>query len=188
MRITKATAVAMAGAFLVALAAGASAIKMKKTELPEAVREAVEHAAPGAHVSACWRLTGYGDAMYEVDLKVDGRKRGVVISSEGKVLTVQEEVAWEDVPGGAQESLKREARDHDIEEVHSIWQHGELVGYGARIDGDGPRDYNFEVGPHGEAFRGDSASRLHESRRPSPKTQDRESPPPDQPSPQTPDQ
>jgi len=171
MRVTKATAVAIAAAFLVALAADASAIKMKKTELPEAVREAVDRVAPGAHVSACWRLTGYGDAMYEVDLKVDGRKKGVVISSEGKVLTVQEQIAWEDLPGSVQESLRRVARDNDIEEVHSIWQHGDLVGYGARIDGD-DKDFTFEVGPTGEAFRGEAASPSHESRRASPQTPD----------------
>ena len=76
MRVTKATAVAIAGAFLVALAAGASAIKIKKTELPEAVREAVDLEAPGAHVVACWRIAGDGETMYEVDLKVHGRKKG----------------------------------------------------------------------------------------------------------------
>lgn len=164
MTVMKTVAVAIAGAFLIALTVGASAIKMKKTELPEAVREAVDRVAPGAHVSACWRLTGYGDAMYEVDLKVDGRKKGVVTSSEGKVLTVQEEVAWEDLPGSVQESLRRVARDNDIEEVHSIWQHGDLVGYGARIDGD-DKDFTFEVGPRGEAFRGRAESRPPESLR-----------------------
>ena len=152
MRVTKAIAVAIAGVFL-ALAAGASATKIKKTELPEAVREAVDREAPGAHVGACWRIAGDRE-MYEVDLKVQGRKKGLIIALDGEVLTVQEEVAWQDLPGSVQESLQRVARDNDIEEVYSISQHDEIVGYGARIDGD-HGDYNFAVGPRGEAFQGE---------------------------------
>lgn len=164
MGITKAltVTVAIAGAFLIALPAGASAIKMKKTELPEAVREAVDHAAPGGHVSACWRITGDSGPMYEVDLKVDGRKKGVVIASDGKVLTVQDEITLEDLPGLVRERFQRVAGDHDIEEVHSVWRDGEIVGYGARIDGD-DGDFDVEVGPRGESLRDGAASRSRES-------------------------
>jgi hypothetical protein len=154
MRVTKAIAVAIVGAFLVALAAGASATRIKKTELPEAVREAVDREAPGAHIGTCWRLAGDGEAKYEVDLKVHGRKKGLIIASDGELLTVQEEVDWQDLPSSVQESLQRVARDNDIEEVYSISQHDEIVGYGARIDGD-HGDYNFAVGPRGEAFQGE---------------------------------
>lgn len=161
MRVTKATAVAIAGAFLVALAAGASAIKIQKTELPEAVREAVDREAPGARVVACWRIAGDPEAMYEVDLKVDGRKKGYIVALDGEILTVQEEVAWQDLPGSVQASLQRAARNNDIEEVHSITQHGEIVGYGARIDGD-DGDFNFQVGPRGEPFGGEAAKPLRE--------------------------
>ena len=175
MGVTRITAAATVAAFLIAASAGATAIKMKKTELPEAVREAVDHAAPGAHVSACWRLTGYGEAMYEVDLKVEGRKKGVIISSDGKVLTVQEEITWENLPHRVQERLQRVAGDHDIEEVHSVWRHGEIVGYGARIDGE-DGDFDVEVGPRGEWLRDGSARRFGETSR-------EPTPPPDQPNP-----
>ena len=159
MRVTKVIAVAIAGAFLVALAAGAPATKIKKTELPEAVRAAVDRHAPGAHIRACWRIAGDAEPMYEVDVKADGRKKGFIFSSDGDLLTIQEEVDWQDLPGGVQESLLRVARDNEIEEVYSISQHGEITGYGARIDGEGLRDFNYQVGPHGEAFGGEEPSR-----------------------------
>ena len=158
MKITKSTTVAIAAAFLIALAAGASAVKIKKTELPEPVRAAVDRHAPGAHIRACWRIAGEGEAMYEVDLKVHGRKKGFIVASDGEIRTVQEEVNWQDLPGGVQESLLRVARDNDIEEVYSITQHGEIVGYGARIDGEGLRDFNYQVGPHGEEFGSEAAN------------------------------
>ena len=174
MRVTKITAYAIAVAFLVALAAAASAVKIKKTELPEAVRAAVDRHAPGAHVGACWRIAGDGGQMYEVDLKVDRVKKGLIIASDGKVLTIQEEVAWHELPGAVQERFERVARGNEIEEVYSIAQHGELVGYGARIDGEGigNRDYNFQVGPNGEDFGGKAPDRSGEPWR--------EPPPPEQ--------
>ncbi len=162
MRVTKITALAIAGAFLVALAAGAPATKIKKTELPESVREAVDRHAPGAHVRACWRIAGDAEPMYEVDVKADRRKKGFIFASDGKLLTLQEEVAWQDLPGSVQESLLRVARDNEIEEVYSISQHGEITGYGARIDGEGLRDFNYQVGPDGEDFRGGAETRFRE--------------------------
>ena len=158
MSVKKTTPLAIAGAFLIALAASAAATKIKKTELPEAVREAVERHAPGAHIRACWRIPGDGEPMYEVDLKADGRKKGFIFASDGDLLTIQEEVNWQDLPGGVQESLLRVARDNEIEEVYSISQHGEITGYGARIDGEGLRDFNYQVGPHGEEFGSEAAN------------------------------
>jgi hypothetical protein len=172
MRITKITAAAIAVAFLLALAAGASAIKIKKTELPEAVREAVDRHAPGAHVRACWRRAGEAGPTYEVDVKVDGLKKGFIFTSDGRLLTLQEEVAWQDLPGGVQESLLRVARDNEIEEVYVITQHGEIAGYGARIDGEGLRDFHFQVGPRGEAFGGEAGSPGPQAGREQPPTPD----------------
>ena len=164
MKIAKFTALAIAGAFLVSLAAGAPATKIKKTELPEAVRETVDRHAPGGRVVRCWRIEGDHEAMYEVDLKVDGRKKGFIVGLNGELLTIQEEVAWHELPGAVQERLERVARGNEIEEVYSIAQHGELVGYGARIDGEGIgiRDYNFQVGPNGEDFGGEAPDRSRE--------------------------
>jgi hypothetical protein len=163
MGVPKATAAAIAGAFLIALSVRASAIKIKKTELPEAVRQTVDREAPGAHVAACWRIPGDRDALYEIDLKENGRKKGLVIAGGGELLTVQEEVTFDDLPRRVQERFRRMAGDHDIEEVHSIWQHDEIVGYGARIDGD-DGEFDVEVGPRGESsLRGEAPSRIRES-------------------------
>ena len=167
MSIKKNTSLAIAGAFLIALTASAAATKIKKTELPEAVRAAVERHAPGAHIRACWRIPGDAEPMYEVDLKADGRKKGFIFASDGDLLTIQEEVEWQNLPGGVQESLLRVARDNEIEEVYSISQHGEITGYGARIDGEGLRDFNYQVGPHGEEFGSEAASESREPSRPS---------------------
>ena len=176
MRVTKVTAVAVAivGAFLVALAASASAVKIKKTELPEAVRETVDRHAPGGRVVRCWRIEGENEAMYEVDMKVDGLKKGFIVAQNGELLTIQEEVAWHELPGVVQERLERVARGNEIEEVYSIAQHGELVGYGARIDGEGigVRDYKFQVGPNGEDFGGQAPERSREPVRELPPTPD----------------
>ena len=98
--------------------------------------------------------------MYEVDVKADGRKKGFIFASDGELLTIQEQVEWQDLPPGVHDSLLRAARESEIEEVYSISQHGEITGYGARIDGEGvgSRDFHYEVGPHGEEFGGEALS------------------------------
>jgi hypothetical protein len=151
MRVAKAIGIGIAATFLVASAAGA-ATKIKKTELPEAVRQAVDRAAPAGHVIACWRNVGDRAGVYEVDLKVNGRKKGIVVSTDGEVLTVQDEITWNDLPEAVQQSFRREAGEHDVEEVNLLTQHGEVVGYIARIDG-ADRDYQFRVGADGEPPR-----------------------------------
>jgi len=161
MRVTKAMVVG--AALLLASAAGASAVKIKKAELPEAVREAVDREAPGAHVVACWRNVGDREAVYEVDLKAGGRRKGLVVAVDGEVLVAQEEVTWAQLPEDVQRSFQRAAAGNDIEEVHQILHGGEVVGYGARIDGEGLRDFQYEGGPHGEPLAHDAAGRFRES-------------------------
>ena len=163
MRVTKAVVAAIAAVLLIASFGRASAVKIKKTELPEAVREAVDREAQGGHVVACWRNVGDRAAVYEVDLKVNGRKKGIVVSIDGEVTTVQEQVTWEDLPRAVQRSFRREAGENDIEEVHVVMHHGEVAGYVARIDGEGPRDYQFAVGPDGGRLDGEAVTHFRES-------------------------
>ena len=158
MRVTKIIVTGIVAMLLIACAAHASATKIKKTELPEPVREAVDRMAPGGHVVACWRNVGDSAGVYEVDMKVNGRKKGMVVATDGEVLTVQDEITWNDLPEAVQQSFRREARDHDVEEVDLLTQHGEVVGYIARIDGE-EREYQFRVGPDGEPL--DSEKERH---------------------------
>lgn len=162
MRVTKAMAAGIA-ALSIAFAAGASAVKIKKAELPEAVREAVDREAPGAHVVACWRNIGDRQVVYEVDLKAGGRKKGLVVAVDGEVLVVQQEVTWAQLPEDVQMSFQRAAAGNDIEEVDEILRGGEVAGYVARIDGEGLRDFLYEVGPHGEPRGHDAAGRFRDS-------------------------
>jgi hypothetical protein len=166
MRVRRAIIAGVAAALWTASVGHASsvtsAVKIKKAELPDAVREAVDREAPGAHVVACWRNVGDRAAVYEVDLKVNGRKKGLVVSVDGEVLTVEEQVAWDDLPPAVQRSFRREAGDHDIEEVNAVAHHGEIAGYVARIDGE-DSDYEYAVGPGGGRLEDEEASRFRES-------------------------
>ncbi len=161
LKTAKAIAIAIVAALLIASAARAEARKIKKTDLPEVVRETADREASGARVVAYWRNVVEGSPIYEVDLKVEDRNKGILIAEDGEILAVQEEVVWDDLPPGVQESFRRVAGDRDIEEVHSVTRNGEIVGYGARIDGD-HGDFHIEVGPRGEP-RGEAATRHQEA-------------------------
>ena len=60
-------------------------------------------------------------------------------------------------------ALGRAAGD-DIEEVHEVIKGGEVAGYVARIDGDAKmKDFEYEVGPHGEPLGHHAQARLKDS-------------------------
>ena len=161
LKTAKAIATAIVAAFLIASEGWAQARKIKKADLPEVVRETADREATGARVVAYWRNVVEGSPIYEVDLKVEDRNKGILIAEDGEILAVQAELVWDDLPPGVQESFRRAAGDRDIEEVHSVTRHGEIVGYGARINGD-HGDFHIEVGPRGEP-RGEAATRHREA-------------------------
>jgi len=163
MRLSGRISVAIVAALLAASVVSAEAKKIKKADLPAEVRKTVDRESSGARVVAYWLDEDEGASIYEVDLKVNGRKKGIVVSVDGEVTTVQEQVTWEDLPRAVQRSFRREAGENDIEEVHVVMHHGEVAGYVARIDGEGPRDYQFAVGPDGGRLDGEAVSHFRES-------------------------
>jgi hypothetical protein len=123
--------------------------KVKKADLPADVQKTAEREAEGARVVAYWADEAEGVPIYEVDLKVEGHDKGVLIGSDGDVIAVQEEVAWDDLAPAVQEGLRNEAGGGKIGKAHSVTQGGDLVGYGADVEREG-KTVHVEVGPSGQ--------------------------------------
>ena len=157
MRLSGRISIAVLAAFLAASIVHAEARKIKKGDLPEEVRRTAERESEGARVVAYWLDEDDGASIYEVDLKVDGHDKGVLIGSDGEVIAVQEEVAWGDLDPAVQEGIRNLAGGGRIGKAHSVTQGGDVVGYGADVDRDG-RTIHVEVGPDGQPRPGASPS------------------------------
>ncbi|HEX4439800.1 MAG TPA: hypothetical protein VH854_06995 [Thermoanaerobaculia bacterium] len=132
--------------------------KVKKADLPADVQKTAERESEGARVVAYWTDEAEGVPIYEVDLKVEGHDKGVLIGADGDVIAVQEEVAWDDLAPAVQEGIRSAAGDGKIGKAHSVTQGGDLVGYGADVEREG-KTVHVEVGPNGQPLHnGDGAS------------------------------
>ena len=156
MRFVGRISAVIVAAFLAASVSEAAARKVKKADLPEEVRKTAERESTGARVVAYWQDDADGMSIYEVDLKVQGHDKGVLIDGDGGVIAVQEEVAWDDLAPGVQEGIRNLANGGKIGKAHSVSQGGDVVGYGADVERDG-QTIHIEVGPDGRP-RGGAAS------------------------------
>ncbi len=90
-------------------------------ELPKAVRKAVEKRFPKAEIEQASRETEDGKTIYEVTLEVEeDRDVDVSLSAEGKILEIEREVEFEDLPEPVRKTLAKKYPSAEIEKVEAI--------------------------------------------------------------------
>jgi uncharacterized membrane protein YkoI len=100
--------------------ASAKEAKIKFKDLPPAVQETVKAQSQAATVTGYSKEIEKGKTEYEVQLLVDGKKRDVSIDPNGKVLEIEQEIAFESIPQKAQDAIKQEAGEAKIERVEEV--------------------------------------------------------------------
>lgn len=94
--------------------------KIQFKDLPTPVQATAKAQSKGATVKGYSKEIEKGKTEYEVQLLVDGNKRDVSISPDGKVLETEDVVAFSSVPKQAQEAIKQEAKGAKIEKVEMV--------------------------------------------------------------------
>ena len=94
--------------------------KVHFKDLPPVVQAAAKAQSKGATVKGYSKEIEKGKTEYEVQLLLDGRKRDVSISPDGKVLETEEVVAFSSVPKQAQDAIKQEAGGAKVEKVEMV--------------------------------------------------------------------
>jgi hypothetical protein len=128
--------------------AGAQSRKLQPSELPEAVQATAAKESAAGKVTGYWQRERDGNVVYEVDLVVDGREKGVLISPDGAVVAVQEEVPFERLDAGVQSGIKQQAGDGKVLKVYSVTINGKVERYFATVDHRGQKA-KIELGPDG---------------------------------------
>jgi hypothetical protein len=123
--------------------------KIKRSELPPAVEKTVAAESAGATIQGFSTEVEGGRRLYEVELKVDGRGKDILMDGRGNVVEVEEEVALDSLPAPVKEGLTREAGRGVISRVESLTKRGKLVAYEAVVK-TGARRREVQVGPNGE--------------------------------------
>jgi hypothetical protein len=125
-------------------------VKMKN--LPKAVQKTVQEQSQGATIRGLSKEVKGGKSSYEVELKVNGHNKDVLIDSEGAVVEIEEEVALTSLPPAAKAEIEKQAGSGKIGMVESITKNGAIVAYEAHVK-TGKKRSEVKVGPDGQLIK-----------------------------------
>jgi hypothetical protein len=136
----------------VALLAGtaiAQEKKIKRSDLPPAVEKTVAAQSQGATIVGFAEEKEHGKTFYEVEMKVNGHSKDVLINPIGAVVEVEEEVAIDSLPPAVKSGLEAKAGKGKLVLVESLTKRDKLVAYEAQVLTAGKKS-EVQVGPDGK--------------------------------------
>ena len=142
-----ATTVGLTG--LLAMNALASEKALKKSDLPAAVQKTADEQSKGAVIRGYSREVEGGALQYEVAMTVAGHAREVSIAPDGRILEIEEEIAWDALPASVSQGLEKAAGGGKVTKVESLTKQSKLVAYEAQVV-KGSKRSEVQVGPEGK--------------------------------------
>ncbi len=115
--------------------------KIKQSNLPPAVQKTAGENSTGASVTGYTSDKVDGVMVYQMNLVVDGRARGVVMDQDGAVVSVEQEVAWADLPETVQKNFTGVQGKGKFEAVSTITKDGQVVAYEGILIKNGERNH-----------------------------------------------
>lgn len=141
---------------LAALAAAPSLVaqerRVTRRDLPPAVARTVDEQSRGATIRGYSEEKENGQTFYEVELRVNGRSKDVLIDTSGAVVEIEEQVNLADVPAAVQDAFQTAAGSGQIGVVESVTKQGRIVAYEAHITTPAGKRREVKVGPDGKSL------------------------------------
>jgi hypothetical protein len=148
MSVTRNFILALLAASLPGITAMGQERHIKRVDLPPAVEKTVAAEAQGATIKGFTTEKEKGQVFYEAELNVNGRTKDILISANGVIVEVEEQVAIESLSAAVKGGLQAKARDGKLLKVESLTKGGKLVAYEAVVLTGGKRS-EVQVGPNG---------------------------------------
>src|SRR5271165_5331852 len=109
--------------------------KVKLKDLPDSVQNAVQEQTKNAKLKGLSKEVEKGATFYEVETSVNGKSRDVLLDTSGRVVEVEEAVAFSSLPDAVQRAFTEAGRVVSVEQVTK----GTLVTYEAVIRKNGKK-------------------------------------------------
>jgi uncharacterized membrane protein YkoI len=106
--------------------------KVKMEDLPPAVQKAVKEQTKDAALIGLSKEKEKGKTMYEVETKVNGKSRDLLLDSAGAVVSVEDEVDLSSIPDAARTAIQKNAAGGTVQKVEKVTQ-GSTVSYEGSI-------------------------------------------------------
>jgi uncharacterized membrane protein YkoI len=117
---------------LVALAALAAEKKVRFEELPPAVQAVVKEQTKNATLVGLSTEKQKGKTVYEVETRIGGKSRDLLLDQTGSVIETEEEVDMESIPAPASSAIQKRAAGGTISKVEKVTA-GAAISYEAAI-------------------------------------------------------
>ena len=125
--------------------------KVKMKDLPKAVQKTVQEQSKGATISGLSKEVEHGKTYYEVELKVSGHGKDMLIDPAGAIVEVEEEVTMASLPAAVKAAIEARAGKGRIVKIESITKNNALVAYEAQVNTAGKKS-EIKVGPEGKSI------------------------------------
>lgn len=145
---TVAAVVALVVSVLFVQSAEAREKRVKLDELPAAVKATVLEASQGLKLRGLTQEEKNGEILYEAELEVEGHIRDVIINTDGVIVLIEEEVAWESLPAAVRAAIEKGAEGGKILHVESMTRNNVIESYEGHVR-KGWRKLEIKVDPEG---------------------------------------
>ncbi len=116
--------------------------------MPAAVARTVAAQSRGATIRGFSKERENGQTFYEVELRVNGHSRDVLMDTTGAVVEVEERVDIATLPVAVHAGLTAAAGSGTLRSVESITKGGQIVAYEGHVSTNGKWS-EVKVGPDG---------------------------------------
>lgn len=126
--------------------------KIKLENLPPEIQNAVKEQTRNAALVGVSKEVEGGKTMYEVETKVNGKGRDLMLDRNGRVVTVEEEVPLEKIPAPAQAAIVKKVAGGKIKMVETVTK-GSDVSYEAAYTTKAGKSAEFGVNADGSVHK-----------------------------------
>ncbi len=106
--------------------------QVKVRDLPAAVQKTVKEQTKNATLVGLMKEVENNKTVYELETKVNGHGRDLMIDAAGTVLSVEEEVTLDGIPAGARAAIQKKAAGGKVTKVEILTE-GKVVSYEAAV-------------------------------------------------------
>jgi uncharacterized membrane protein YkoI len=122
--------------------------KVKLEDLPPAVQAAVKEQTRNATLAGLSTEKEKGKTMYEVETRVNGKSRDLLLDQAGAVVESEEEVDIDSIPAPARAAIQKRTANGTLAKVEKVTA-GSTVSYEATIKSKAGKSSEYAVNADG---------------------------------------
>jgi len=149
MLAVTATAISLSLLLVGSVLAQDSERRVKMKDLPQAVQQTVREQSRGATIKGFSKEIEHGQTFYEVEMKVNGHGKDILIDPNGAVVEIEEEVALASLAPDVRVTIEQHADRGKVRKVESITKNNTIVAYEAVVQKAGKKS-EIKVAPDGK--------------------------------------